>query len=251
MWFATVSKVAAVLAIIRVLFQAFLPFHAHISEILYASSIISLMVGALGGLMQKDIKRLIAYSSIGHMGFILMAIAPLEAQYLPAVMIYLLIYTVTILGIFSLLMALASRKGYSGTLSELKGLSHSSPMTALFMGVMIFSMAGIPPLAGFFAKFNAIMVVVKAGKAWVAVIAVACSAVSAYYYLRVIKVMYFEKEAINHATTLSKYKALHYMAALSASFNLLYLFSGCDLSLMSVIFFSDGLNLNLFSSCFI
>ena len=157
-----------------------------------ALSIASMVIGALGAIMQTDIKRMMAYSSIAHMGYALAGLASGTVDGAMGVMIYMTGYVFMGAGTFSIIL-LMRREGASATkIVDLKGLSRTHPMLAVGLLVMMFSMAGIPPLAGFFGKWYVFLAAVQAGLVPLAVIGVVTSVVGAFYYLRIIRLMYFD-----------------------------------------------------------
>jgi NADH-quinone oxidoreductase subunit N len=190
--FAIAPKVAAMALMMRLTYGAFGSIEAEWSQVLVALSIASMVVGALGAIMQTDIKRMMAYSSIAHMGYALAGLAAGTQQGALGVMIYMTGYIFMGAGAFAIIL-LMRRDGQSATrIADLQGLSQTHPMLALGLMVMMFSMAGIPPLAGFFGKWYVFLAAVNAGLIPLAVIGVVMSVVGAFYYLRIIKLMYFE-----------------------------------------------------------
>jgi len=160
--------------------------------VLVALSITSMVVGALGAIMQSDIKRMMAYSSIAHMGYALAGLASGSVDGALGVMIYMTGYIFMGAGTFAIIL-LMRREGQSATkIVDLRGLSKTHPILAIGLMIMMFSMAGIPPLAGFFGKWYVFLAAVQAGLVPLAVVGVVMSVVGAFYYLRIIKLMYFE-----------------------------------------------------------
>ena len=190
--FAIVPKVAAMALLMRLTYGAFGSIADEWSQVLIALSILSMVVGALGAIMQNDIKRMMAYSSIAHMGYALAGLAAGTHQGALGVMIYMTGYIFMGAGSFAIIL-LMRRDGQSATrIADLQGLSRTHPMLAFGLMVMMFSMAGIPPLAGFFGKWYVFLAAVNAGLIPLAVIGVVMSVIGAFYYLRVIKIMYFD-----------------------------------------------------------
>ncbi len=192
-YFATVPKIAALVLLGRLLYE---PFAAYIEDwqpIIIFVSIASMIVGAFGALKQTNIKRLLAYSSIGHVGYALTGLAAGTAQGLQGVLIYLSIYMVMSIGTFAFILWMRRGSEPLEDISELAGLSRTHPRAALFLGLMMFSMAGIPPLAGFFAKFYVFLAAAEAGLYTLVVAGLLTSVVAAYYYLRLVKIMYFDE----------------------------------------------------------
>jgi NADH-quinone oxidoreductase subunit N len=191
--FAIAPKVAAMALMMRLTYGAFGQIVDQWSQVLVALSIASMAVGALGAIMQTDIKRMMAYSSIAHMGYALAGLAAGTQAGATGVMIYMAGYVFMGAGTFSIIL-LMRRDGQAATkINDLKGLSQTHPMLAVGLLVMMFSMAGIPPLAGFFGKWYVFLAAVQAGLVPLAVVGVVMSVVGAFYYLRIIRLMYFEE----------------------------------------------------------
>ena len=190
--FAIAPKVAAMALMMRLTHSAFGSIADQWSQVLVAVSIASMAVGALGAIMQSDIKRMMAYSSIAHVGYALAGLAAGTQQGVIGVIIYMTGYIFMGAGSFAIIL-LMRREGQAATkIVDLQGLSRTHPMLALGMMVMMFSMAGIPPLAGFFGKWYVFLAAVNVGLIPLAVIGVVTSVVGAFYYLRIIRIMYFE-----------------------------------------------------------
>ena len=190
--FAMVPKVASIALLMRLTYGAFGGIADQWQQVLVALSIASMVIGALGAIMQTDIKRMMAYSSIAHMGYALAGLASGTVDGATGVMIYMTGYVFMGAGTFSIIL-LMRRDGVAATkIIDLKGLSRTHPMLAVGLLVMMFSMAGIPPLAGFFGKWYVFLAAVQAGLVPLAVIGVVTSVVGAFYYLRIIRLMYFD-----------------------------------------------------------
>ncbi len=191
--FAAAPKIAAMALFIRVLVGPFGDMVAQWQQVVVFVSIASMAFGAIAALVQTNIKRLMAYSSIGHMGFALMGLAANSDKGVSGIIVYLALYMVMSAGTFALIIAMR-RDGQSvEKIDDLAGLGKTRPAMALGLMLFMFSMAGIPPLAGFFGKLYVFQAAIDAGLVTLAVIGVLSSAVGAYYYLRVIKVMYFDQ----------------------------------------------------------
>lgn len=191
--FAIVPKVAAVGMLMRVLFDPFGPLMPDWQQVVWALAAASMVLGAFAGLVQNNIKRLIAYSSIGNIGYALIGLAAGSAAGAGAVVLYLTLYMIMTAGMFGVIMAMR-RGGIAGEqISDFSGLSKTSPMLAYAMAIMLFSMSGIPPMAGFFGKLMIFEAAIAAQMYTLAVVGVLTSVVAAYYYLRVIKVMFFDE----------------------------------------------------------
>ena len=194
-FFAGAPKVAAMALVLRVLFGAFLAMEDQWQQIVIFISIASMVLGAFAAIGQSNIKRLMAYSSISHMGFALVGVAAGTPEGIRGVLIYLVIYVVMNVGVFCCILAMQRKEGYVETIGDLSGLSRNQPMVAFLFAMLMFSLAGVPPLAGFFGKFYVFMAAIEAGLYPLAVIGVLSSVVGAYYYLRIVKIMYFDEPA--------------------------------------------------------
>jgi NADH-quinone oxidoreductase subunit N len=194
-FFAAAPKVAAMALFVRVVIGPFGSVTADWQQILTFIAIASMALGAFAAIGQTNIKRLMAYSSIGHMGYALVGLAAGTEAGVQGVIIYLVIYMAMTLGAFACILAMRRREGMVEEIDDLSGLSKTHPMMAFMLAMILFSLAGIPPLAGFFAKFYVFLAAVEAGLYVLAVIGVLASVVGAYYYLRIIKIMYFDEPA--------------------------------------------------------
>lgn len=192
-FFAVAPKVAGLVIFTRLLLETFGSLLDYWQQIVVFISIGSMLVGALGAITQTNFKRLLAYSSIGHVGYALVGIAAGTQDGASGVLIYLGLYVFMSVGTFACLLLMRRRGEYVEQISELSGLSKTHPMMAAALAVFMFSMAGIPPLAGFFGKFYVFLAAVKSGLFGLAVIGVTLSVVSAYYYLKIVKIMYFDE----------------------------------------------------------
>ena len=178
---------------IRVVITAFPAILGQWQQIVVFISIASMALGAFAAIGQRNIKRLMAYSSIGHMGFALVGLAAGTVSGVQGVAIYMAIYLVMTLGTFACILAMRTKDGYVENIDDLSGLGRSNPAMAFVLAMLMFSLAGIPPLAGFFAKWYVFVAAIEAKLYGLAVIGVLASAVGAYYYLRIVKVMYFDE----------------------------------------------------------
>src|SRR6478736_6485082 len=194
-FFAAAPKVAGIAIFARVTVVAFPGITHEWQQIVVFVSIASMALGSFAAIGQRNIKRLMAYSSIGHMGYALVGLAAGTAEGVQGVLIYMSIYVAMTLGTFAVILSMRRDGGLVETISDLAGLSRTHPTMAFFLAVLLFSLAGIPPLAGFFAKFYVFLAAIKAGLFTLAVIGVLLSAVAAYYYLRIVKLMYFDAPA--------------------------------------------------------
>jgi len=191
-FFAAAPKVAAMAMLIRVVHGAFDPATLDWQQIISFVAIASMTLGAFAAIGQNNIKRLMAYSSIGHMGFALVGLASGTEAGVSGVVLYMIIYMVMTLGTFACILAMRRSDGMVEEISDLAGLSKSHPVIALMLTILMFSLAGIPPLAGFWAKYFVFVAAIEAKLYVLAVIGVLASVVGAFYYLRVIKVMWFD-----------------------------------------------------------
>lgn len=189
-FFASAPKIAAMIVFGTILFEAFGSAIDQWQDIIVIISGASMLVGAFGALRQNNIKRLLAYSSIGNMGYALIALAAGEAIGGPALLVYMAIYALSQLGIFGVVLAMRRRGGMVEDVSELSGLSSSMPWLAVCMTALVFSVAGIPPLGGFFGKWVVFQAGVEADLIPLVIIGVISSVVSLGYYLRIIMVMW-------------------------------------------------------------
>jgi NADH-quinone oxidoreductase subunit N len=189
---AVMPKVAAFAVLYRVLLIAFPSLHDQWGPLLQFMAVLSMAVGSFAAIAQTNIKRMLAYSSIGHVGFLLIGMATGTLDGNQSVLIYLTIYLFMSIGAFGLILIL-NQDGIGDSISDYKGLAKKRPYLALLMSAFMFSMGGIPPLAGFIGKLYVFMAAIKAGMITVAIIGVLFSAVGAFYYLRVVKVMYFDE----------------------------------------------------------
>ncbi len=191
-FFAIVPKVAALGLLCRLLYVPFENASLQWTQILYFISIGSLLVGSFAGLAQSNIKRLMAYSSIGNMGYALIGVIAGSAMGVEALIVYLFIYMIMTSGVFSIILNMRRDGLAVDKISDLAGMSKSQPVLAYSMAILMFSMAGIPPLAGFFGKLFIFQAAVDSGFYKLAVFGLCASVVSAYYYLKIIKVMFFD-----------------------------------------------------------
>ena len=194
-FFAAAPKVAGIAIFVRATVVAFPGITHEWQQIVVFVSIASMALGAFAAIGQRNFKRLMAYSSIGHMGFALVGLAAGTPEGVQGVLIYMSIYVAMTLGTFACILAMRRDGTYVETIADLAGLSRTHPATAFMLAMLLFSLAGIPPLAGFFAKFYVFLAAIKAGLYLLAVIGVLTSVVGAFYYLTIIKIMYFDEPA--------------------------------------------------------
>jgi NADH-quinone oxidoreductase subunit N len=192
-FFASAPKVAAFAMLTRVTLTAFPGIQMEWRQIVVFVSIASMALGSFAAIGQRNIKRLMAYSSIGHMGFALVGLAAGTVQGAQGVLVYLAIYVTMTLGTFAVILAIKRNGQTFENISDFSGLSRTNPVLAFIFAMLLFSLAGVPPLAGFFAKFYVFVAAIKAGLFTLSVIGVLTSVVGAYYYLAIVKVMYFDE----------------------------------------------------------
>ena len=194
-FFAAAPKLAAMALTVRVLITAFPAVTAQWQQIVTFLAIASMALGSFAAIGQTNIKRLMAYSSIGQMGYALVGLAAGTTEGVQGVIIYLAIYLAMTLGTFACILAMRRNGRMVEDIDQLSGLSSTSPLMAFLLAMLLFSLAGIPPLAGFFAKFYVFLAAIRVGLYALAVIGVLLSVVGAYYYLRIVKIMYFDAPA--------------------------------------------------------
>ena len=194
LFFTMVPKIAALTVFIRFLYVPFLNLIDQWQMIIVFLSIASMLFGAIAAIGQTNIKRLIAYSSIGHIGYTLAGLATGSNEGIQSSIIYIIIYVIMNLALFSCLLMLKRNDQYYEDIEDLSGLSKNHPLLSLSMLVILFSLAGIPPLAGFFAKFYIFTAVLEQSMYFLAIVGLLSTVIAAFYYLRIIKIIYFDKE---------------------------------------------------------
>ena len=194
LFFAIVPKIAALTVFIRFLYVPFLNLLNQWQMILVFLSIASMLFGAVAAIGQTNLKRLIAYSSISHIGYTLAGLATASNEGIQSSIIYISIYIVMNLALFSCLLMLKRKDQYYEDIDDLSGLSKNHPLLSLCLLIVLFSLAGIPPLAGFFAKFYIFKSVLEQSMYFLAIVGLLSTVVAAFYYLRIIKIIYFDKE---------------------------------------------------------
>ncbi len=190
--FAIVPKVAAMALLMQLLFGPFHELHQHWQQILWFLAFTSMLWAAFAGLAQTNIKRLMAYSSIGNVGYALVGLVSGTEQGAGAVILYMTIYMIMTAGVFGIILCMRRHDRAVENIDDLAGLSRTNPLIAYSLAILLFSMAGIPPLAGFFSKLVVFQAAVAGGYYTLAVVGLISSVVAAYYYLRIIKVMFFD-----------------------------------------------------------
>ena len=217
----TAPKIAAFALFMRFLVEGLGGLHADWQGMLIVLSILSMAIGAFVAIAQSNFKRMLAYSTIGHVGFILLGILAGTTAGYQAAMFYTLTYVLMAMAAFGLILLLA-RKGFEAErLEDFKGLNERSPWFAALMLMVMFGMAGVPPFVGFFAKLYVLRAVIDAGLTWLAVTAVVFSIISAYYYIRLVKLMYFDRAPAN-------------TRSVRAEFDVRWLLSGNGLAILAL-----------------
>ena len=219
-FFAILPKIAALTVFIRFLYVPFINMVDQWQIIIVFLSVASMIFGAVAAIGQKNLKRLVAYSSIGHMGYALAGLAVNTNEGIQSSIIYISIYLVMNLALFSCLFMIRKDKVYFEKINDLSGLSKNHPILSFSLLIILFSLAGIPPLAGFFAKFYIFMAVIEVEMYALAIIGLLSTVISAFYYLRIIKIIYFETEKEKYDT--DHHIGLKISLALSTGFILMY-----------------------------
>lgn len=193
-FFASAPKVAAMALIARLLWGGFGQVPADWSQILALLAVLSMFLGSVAGIGQRDIKRLMAYSSIAHMGFALVGLAAGTALGLQAMLMYMAIYALMNIGTFAFILSMERDGRPVTSLDDLRLIARERPVAAIALLMLLFSLAGVPPFLGFFAKFGVLNAAVDAGMGWLAILGVIASVIGAFYYLRMVYYMYFGAE---------------------------------------------------------
>ena len=222
----TIPKVAVLVAIIRVLKEPFFYLQELWHQIVIILIILSMLIGSVSALRQENIKRLFAYGTIANIGYVLIGIISNSAEGLSASILYLVIYTVASLGVFSFIMMLRKENSQILNLNSLAGFSQLNPVASVCMVMLLLSMAGIPPFAGFFAKFYIFVSAVEAGFLFIAIIGVIFSVISAFYYLKIIKIMYMDND--NEAQSFDIDKKMYTILLITSLTMLLFIFFAND-----------------------
>ncbi len=192
-FFAIVPKIAAIGVLMRILYIALIDIHVVWLQLVLVLGLLSIFIGAFGALLQKNIKRLMAYSAISNIGYIFLALSLGSQLGLEASLIYITVYSISSIGVFTFILSMEKDNIMLDEIASFSGLSKSNPFFAVCLSILLLSMAGLPPLAGFIAKFYVFKAVVISGYMWIAVIGIIGSVISAYYYLNIIKVMYLDE----------------------------------------------------------
>ena len=200
LFFAILPKVAALTVFIKILYVPFLNLIEQWQMIIIFLSIASMIFGAVAAIGQKNLKRLIAYSSISHMGYTIAGLSTGTNEGIQSSIMYIFIYVIMNLGFFCCLFMLSRDGKYYETIEDMSGLSKNHPILSLSMLLILFSLAGIPPLAGFFAKFYVFKAVIEQSMYFLAIVGLLSTVIGAFYYLRIIKIIYFDKEKEKYDT---------------------------------------------------
>ena len=219
-FFSILPKIAAITVFIRFLYIPFMNMFHEWQLIIVFLSVASMLFGSIAAIGQKNLKRLIAYSSIGHMGYALAGLSTGTNEGIQSSIIYISIYIVMNLAFFSCIFMLRRKENYFEKIEDLSGLSSNHPILSFSLLIVLFSLAGIPPLAGFFAKFYIFVAVIDQSMYFLAIVGLLSSVIAAFYYLRIIKVIYFDKEKENFDK--DHHISLKISLALSSIFILFY-----------------------------
>ena len=192
-FFALAPKIAAMGLLVRFLFNSFGEIYSDWQQIIIFISIASMVLAAFAAIAQTNIKRLMAYSSIGHIGYALIGIACVSNEGLRSLLVYLMIYLVMNIAVFSFILSMKRKDEYFENISDLSGLYKNHPFASVMISLTMFSLAGIPPLAGFFGKFYIFMSAIESNMFALSIIGVLASVVGAFYYLRIVKIIYFDE----------------------------------------------------------
>ena len=192
-FFAAAPKLAAMAIIARLIVVPFGDILGQWQQVIIVLAVLSMVVGALGAIVQTNIKRLMAYSSIANMGYALVPLAAGTVAGVQGMLIFMTLYIVTVIGVFAVILQMRLRDGMVENISDLAGLSKTNPGMAFIFLILMFSLIGIPPLIGFWGKVYAFLPAIESGLLWLAVIALIASVISCFYYLRIVKTMYFDE----------------------------------------------------------
>ena len=219
-FFAAAPKLAGMAIFLRTIMSGFDDALVAWQQIIILISVASMVLGAFAAIGQQNIKRLMAYSSIGHMGFALVGFAAVSPAGVSGVILYMALYAVMTLGTFACILSMRRDSAMVEKIDDLAGLSHTNPYMAACLAILMFSLAGIPPMAGFFGKLFVFRAAIDAGLYSLSIIGVLASVVGAYYYLRIVKIMYLDAPAEEHIEPMPRELSL--MAGLMAAFTLLF-----------------------------
>ncbi len=233
-FFAIVPKIAAIGVLMRILYIALIDIHVVWLQLVLVLGLLSIFVGAFGALLQKNIKRLMAYSAISNIGYIFLALSLGSQLGLEASLIYITVYSISSIGVFTFILSMEKDNIMLDEIASFSGLSKSNPFYAVCLSILLLSMAGLPPLAGFIAKFYVFKAVVISGYMWIAVIGIIGSVISAYYYLNIIKVMYLDE--LEESFTIDSKVSMKIILLISSLFILIFIvYADNFISFMSYI----------------
>jgi NADH-quinone oxidoreductase subunit N len=201
-WMASGVKVAGFAGLLRVFYLAFGSYRLDWQPIVYAVAAVTMVVGSVLAVVQTDVKRMLAYSSINHAGFVLVAVQAASTQGVEAALFYLAAYTFMVAGSFGVVTVVGRRGDIGHGLDDYRGLSRDRPALALVFALFLFAQAGVPLTSGFFAKFYVITAAIDAGSTWLAIIAMLTAVVAAFLYLRIIVSMYMSVEDAGEPRTI-------------------------------------------------
>lgn len=204
LFLSAAPKLAAFALLIRLLVDGLSSLHLQWSHVLIVIALISMAIGNIAAVVQKNIKRMLAYSSVAHMGYMLLGIVCATTRGYSAALFYIISYTLMTLGSFGMLTLLSRHEIEIADIDDFKGLNNRNPWLAFMMLILMFSMAGVPPLVGFIAKVGIFEALIQVHLTWLAVVALVFAIIGAYYYIRVVKVMYFEESENRSAIVYSK-----------------------------------------------
>ncbi|MBT7076357.1 MAG: NADH-quinone oxidoreductase subunit NuoN [Pelagibacterales bacterium] len=229
-FFAVVPKIAAIGVLMRILYIALIDIHLIWNQLILILGMLSIFVGAFGALLQINIKRLMAYSAISNIGYIFLALSLGSQLGLEASLIYISVYTVSTLGSFAFILSMEKDNIMLNNISSFAGLSKSNPFYSICFSIILLSLAGLPPLAGFIAKFYIFKAIIISDYLWIAVVGIMGSVISAYYYLNIVKVMYLdEAEELFKIESKKSIKLILFISALLILTFLIYADSLIDL----------------------
>jgi len=231
LFISTAPKLAGFAMVMRLLAEGLGDLHFYWQDMIVILAVLSMVVGNVVAIAQTNIKRMLAYSTIAHMGFLFLGILAATANGYSSAMFYTIVYALMSLGGFGVIILLSRKDDEADQLNDFKGLSDRSPWFAAIMLILMLSMAGIPPLLGFYAKLAVLQAVVEAGYTWLAVVAVIFSIVGAFYYLRVIKLMYFDKPDEQAPTISANYDLQAILSVNGFAILLLGIFPGALMAL--------------------
>ena len=236
---ATVPKVAAMALLIRILYQPLVGMTDSWQQIIISLSVISMFIGALTALRQTNIKRLLAYGAIGNIGYAFIGVATTSESGVTATNLYMIVYAIMSLGVFSFILAINREGVQVEEISDLAGLSRSHPSMAIILAVLMFSMAGLPPFGGFIAKLYIFMSAIEENLIWLAVIGILTSVIAGFYYLRIVKIIYFDELEDQLSKPLERSTIWPaYLSAIAMVFSFLYI--------DTLIFISEKAALSIF-----